>query len=324
MNTIRRSLRALAGLWLVSALPAAGQSASLSVDKLATTNPAVAGQNLGYQITVSSEGPDDALNVQLSEPLPAGTTFVSLSAPAGWSCATPAVGASGTVTCTKATFVPGSEILLLTVAIAPSTPRGILTNVVTVSSTTADPDANDNVSSLDTTLVAPAFVTATKVGPTSAPPGAPITYTIVLSNAGPGLQDGTGDEFTDVLPPALTLVSASATSGTAVATIGTNTVTWDGQIPAGGSVTITIQATLGAAAIPGTTVLNQGSLATDVVGDGSNAGPGLTDDPRIPGQAPDPTPLGVATVSSIPTLGEWGLIALAALLAAAGSRRLSA
>ena len=49
----------------------------------------------------------------------------------------------------------------------------------------------------------------------------PITYTVVLTNAGPNTQsDNPGDELTDVLPASLTLVSASATSGTAVATIG--------------------------------------------------------------------------------------------------------
>ena len=63
-------------------------------------------------------------------------------------------------------------------------------------------------------------VSATKTAGTFAA-GRRVTYTIVLTNAGPGAQpDNPGDEFTDVLPAQLTLVAASATSGTAVATVG--------------------------------------------------------------------------------------------------------
>src|SRR4030095_13993683 len=105
------------------------------------------------------------------------------------------------------------------------------------------------------------------------------SYTVVLSNAGPGAQpDAAGDEFTDLLPSALTLVSASATSGTATANTGTNTVTWNGTIPAGGSVTVTIQATLSSVALPGSTVSNQGNVAYDGDGDGTNDAAAATDD----------------------------------------------
>ena len=45
--------------------------------------------------------------------------------------------------------------------------------------------------------------------------GGTITYTIVLTNNGTGVQgDNAGNEFTDTLPAGLTLVSANATSGT--------------------------------------------------------------------------------------------------------------
>ena len=61
-----------------------------------------------------------------------------------------------------------------------------------------------------------------------------MTYTIVLHNGGSSASpDSATHELTDVLPLALTLVSATATSGTAVATPATNTVTWDGAIAAG-------------------------------------------------------------------------------------------
>ena len=49
--------------------------------------------------------------------------------------------------------------------------------------------------------------------------GGTVTYTVTLTNTGTGAQaDNAGNEFTDTLPAALTLVSATATSGTAAAT----------------------------------------------------------------------------------------------------------
>ena len=83
-------------------------------------------------------------------------------------------------------------------------------------------------------------------------------------------------------------MSATATSGTAVANVGTNTVTWNGSIPAGGSVTFTINATILPAAA-GTTVSNQGTIAFDGDGNGTNEQSGQTDDPGKPGAADSTT-----------------------------------
>jgi uncharacterized repeat protein (TIGR01451 family) len=113
--------------------------------------------------------------------------------------------------------------------------------------------------------------------------GGAITYTVTLTNTGTAAQaDNPGDEFTDVLPAQLTLVSATATAGTAVTTIGTNTVTWNGSLALlGGSATITIHATID----PGTagaTVNNQGSIAFDADGNGTNEASAVTDNPSTP------------------------------------------
>src|SRR5690606_11974880 len=97
-----------------------------------------------------------------------------------------------------------------------------------------------------------------------------------------------GDEFTDVLPSGLTLVSASATSGTAVASLGTNTVTWNGSLaPLGGSAAITITATIDNGT-QGTQISNQGTVSYDSDSNGTNDATVLTDDPGVPG-ANDPT-----------------------------------
>ena len=120
-------------------------------------------------------------------------------------------------------------------------------------------------------VVSPATVSGTKTVAGTFVAGGNVTYTIGLFNAGPNAQfDNPGNEFVDVLPPQLQLVGVSATSGTAVATVGTNTVTWNGAIPANSSVTVTITATINPTG-GGQIILNQGTTNIDAAGNGTTS-----------------------------------------------------
>jgi uncharacterized repeat protein (TIGR01451 family) len=143
-----------------------------------------------------------------------------------------------------------------------------------------------------------AAVSATKTVAGTFQVGGTVTYTVTLTNNGTGTAgDNAGSEFSDVLPAGLTLVSALATSGTAVATIATNTVTWDGSLALlGGSVTLTITATVNPGTA-GSTITNQGTAAFDADLDGTNESAVLTDDPALGGAA-DPTSFTVASASA--------------------------
>jgi len=156
-----------------------------------------------------------------------------------------------------------------------------------------------------------AIVTATKTVNGGVRVGQKLSYTIVLTNSGNLAQaDNTGAEFTDVLPPTLTLVSATASSGTATATVGANTVTWNGTIPAsGGTVTITINAKVAGPA--GATITNQGACSYDSNGDTANDAACVTDNPAT-GTAGDPTTVTAqgASIVEVPTLSEVGLALL--------------
>ena len=290
-------------------------SADLSVTKVDTPDPVTAGQNITYTITVTNAGPSNAAAASLSDTLPAGTTFVSLPAVAGWSCTTGA-----TISCSNPSFAPGSAIFTLTVAVDPGVASGtVLSNTATTSSSTSDPNPGNEQATATTTVGGGPILSATKTASGSFLPGSTVTYTVVITNVGNAVQpDLAGDEFTDVLPSPLTLVSASATSGTAVANVGTNSVTWNGSLLPGASTTLTIQATLAIVAAPGTTVSNQGTVAFDADGNGSNEASAPTDDPSTqPGG--DATSFVVASqsIAEIPALDGFGLAALAALLAAA-------
>ncbi|HEV7509464.1 MAG TPA: S8 family serine peptidase [Thermoanaerobaculia bacterium] len=131
-------------------------------------------------------------------------------------------------------------------------------------------------------------------------PGGTVTYTVILTNSGGMAQpDNPGAEFFDVLPPCLTLLSATSSSGTAVANAGTNTVTWNGSIPAAtfspvllGSrpimLTITVKAprihslrsiSLDEIACSCGLISNQGTISFDADANGTNETNRVTDDP---------------------------------------------
>ncbi len=296
------------------------QSADVSVTKVDTPDPVTAGERLTYTITVQNAGPDTATTVGLSDTLPAGTTFVSLSAPGGWSCTTPAVGANGTVGCSIAAFPVGSATFTIVVTVDWLTPVGtVLWNAATLYSVTPDPDSEDRSSTVTTTVVSPARLSATKAVSGSYRPGGTVIYAIDLRNAGPGMQlDNPGDELVDVLPAELALVSASANSGTVVATVGTNTVTWNGTLVAGGVTTITIRATVRAGTLPGASVTNQASIAYDLDGNGTNEASGTSDDPATT-TAGDPTTFVALAEPTIPAVGDLGLALLGLLVAIGGA-----
>jgi uncharacterized protein len=123
----------------------------VQVTKVAAPNPVVPGQNLTYAITVTNAGPDPAESVSLSDTLPIGTTFVSLVSPGGWSCATPAVGAGGLVSCVRASMSVGSAVFTLTVAVSPAA-VGTVSNAATVSATTADANPGNDISISNVTV----------------------------------------------------------------------------------------------------------------------------------------------------------------------------
>lgn len=297
-------------------------SADLSVTKTDSPDPVSAGANLTYTITVTNAGPSNAATVSLNDTLPAGTTFQSLAAEAGWSCVTPAVGAGGLVTCSIASMAPGAAVFTLVVNVDAGVPGAtVLSNTATVTSPTPDPDSGDLSSTATTTVTSAASLTATKTVSGTARVGGTITYTIVLTNGGPAAQgDNPGDELFDQLPPELDLVSANATSGTVVADTINDTVSWNGSLAAMESVTITITTTV-LSGNPGDVITNQAAINYDADGNGSNESSGVSDDPGVAGGG-DPTgiQLVAGSVVEIPTVNEVGLALLALVMAMMAAR----
>ncbi len=264
-----------------------GASADLSITKTDGVTTVTAGGSTTYTITASNAGPSNASGATVADTFPASLTCT-------WTCA----GAGGG-TCTAAgsgnindtvNLPSGGSVTYTAICAISGAASGTLSNTATVTAPAGvtDPTPGNN-SATDSDTINPqgANVSGTKTVSGSFVPGNPVTYTVTLNNSGGAQADNPGNEFTDVLPAQLTLVSATATGGTAVANVGTNTVTWNGALAgSGGSVTITITATL----LPGASgsVSNQGSIAYDSDANGSNDASRVTDDPGT-GAANDPT-----------------------------------
>jgi len=152
--------------------------------------------------------------------------------------------------------------------------------------------------------------------------GGTATYLIALQNPGDfDLVDNPGDEVVDPLPEGLTVLAATADAGLTTVDPDQRTVRWNGPVPAGGTVTVTIQAAIALDA-QGKLLTNQAELAYDADGTGDNETRSLSDDPGADGGT-DPTEfvVGAPSVVEIPTVRPVGLVLLAFLLGGAGFLR---
>jgi len=130
-------------------------------------------------------------------------------------------------------------------------------------------------------------------------PGDVIEYTITLRNVGTGDQgNNDGAEFLDEIPGRTTYVggSATATSGTVDFDAFNNQIIWNGGIPAGDTVTISFEVTIGPDIPYEEIICNQGIVRWDSDKDGINDAQQPTDNPST-AATDDPTCL---TIDPLP------------------------
>jgi uncharacterized repeat protein (TIGR01451 family) len=216
MITPARLILAAALLLVSSLLVFSGvpPAADLSVTKTGPDQGS-ADSDITYTIEVFNAGPDQATNATLSDNVPPDTTFVSLTQTSGptWSCSTPNVGATGTVTCTNSALDSGSDSFFqLVVHVSPQPQGSTITNIATVSEPT-DPNDENNSSSAATFLSATgADLGVTKsVDSPQTLAGSNATFTIQITAGGSAAA--TDATMTDTLPGNMTFVSLNQTSG---------------------------------------------------------------------------------------------------------------
>jgi uncharacterized repeat protein (TIGR01451 family) len=245
-----------------------GQVADLSVLKNA---PALVGPSgeITYTVTISNAGASGANGAVFADATPAGMTNFA------WTCDLATGGAlcpnasgSTAINETIAIFPAGSSLTYTITGTAPA--MGSVTNTATLTapSGVVDPDPSNNSDTTTTALSqtplpATADVSVTKYGPTSVAPNSPLTFKLLVANA--GYVAANGSRLTDAVPAGLTNVTwtCQGAAGGAVCpnASGSNAISETiATFPAGSSLTYLVTGTAGGSG----TINNQVSLIPPV------------------------------------------------------------
>jgi uncharacterized repeat protein (TIGR01451 family) len=138
----------------------------LAITKSGSPNPATVGNQITWTETVTNNGPDGATGVKVADQIPAGTTFVSVSATQG-TCTGGAV-----VSCSLGDMAKGATVTITIVTTANA--AGTITNTTTVVGNESETNTANNTASASV-AVNGAFV------PPKAKPPAAICSTVVAA-----------------------------------------------------------------------------------------------------------------------------------------------
>ena len=143
---ITRSQGAVCDIGAFELIPGSQPLANLAISKTDSDDPVTIGDTVLYIITVNNSGPDKAENVIVTDHLPGSASYVS---------ATPDQGgcghAGGAITCDLGDMSNAGQVNIQ--IFARPTASGIITNNVTVTSDTSDPNLGNNHTSENTTIL---------------------------------------------------------------------------------------------------------------------------------------------------------------------------
>ena len=199
-----------------SAISDVVRSADLTVTKTVTPTPLVPGRNGTYTVTVNNAGPSDAEATFATDPLPEGLTVRS---PGASSTQGSCVLLGRTASCDLGPISSGGQaVITIPVAVDPGFTAGSVLNSASVTSQTPDPDLNNNTGTDTTAVVALADLTLLKTGPADVIAGEPLSWTLLLVNAGPSVAQDV--VVTDPIPAGITGTAVSSTHGSCAITAG--------------------------------------------------------------------------------------------------------
>ncbi len=196
--------------------PAGGNNATSAATTVATgaadlaltmTGPAsvTPGTNVVLTISVTNNGPSDALAASVANPTPAGLTFVSTTG-----------ACSGTFPCTIGTVLVGQTSTITATYLVPSgysAPDPILSTASVSAATTDTIPANDAATVSVPLAAADADLGVTIAAPASVVAGQNVVYTITVTNGGPA--DASSVTLANPTPAGLTFVSNAGACATA-------------------------------------------------------------------------------------------------------------
>ena len=193
------------------------ESADLAVIKVQSPDPLIPGQLGTYTITVENLGPSSAQNVVLTDAIPPQISGAEYSTDSvnffPW-----------TGSLNLGTLAAGEVQIVLIRGLVSANP-GAITNTAIVSSTTPDPNPDNNTSTAISPNEETADISVVKsASPNPVTAGDILTYTLIVSNAGP--DEAQNVMLTDAIPGDLTDVEYSVDNG---ATFNP----WSGSYPIG-------------------------------------------------------------------------------------------
>lgn len=122
------------------------QQVDVAITKSASPTTVTLGGNLTYTLTVTNNGPDTATNVNVTDTLPTGVTFVSATPSQGTASQT-----GGVVTAPLGTLASGASATI-TIVVTPTTANatsGTITNTASVTSTETDTNTANNTAQVN-------------------------------------------------------------------------------------------------------------------------------------------------------------------------------
>ncbi len=244
-------------------------SADLGIVKTVDSAQLTAGGTGRYRVEVTNSGPSDALNVIVTDQLPAGLTYAGgLTSATGdtWSC-TPSATVTGQVDCTLdsdlGTLPDGGDTWFEFDVDVASSVTSTVTNTATVSSDTDDgnPDNDTSTAQQDPFVQTNISIAKSHATATVYRVGDEVTFTVTVTND--GIADAANVSVEDTLPADVTYARVENDTGWTVTgpdASGVLTLTLDDPLPSGATPvtrSIDVIVVLDAGSVPG--------VANDVV-----------------------------------------------------------
>ena len=197
----------------------------LKIEMTDYPDPVTAGEQLTYYITVTNQGPDDAIGVVVSDTLPTG---VSGSVTSG--CAEDPVGVP---ICSLGSIAASNSASYSITMTVDNNTTETLTNSAQVNASTTLVNPDDDIIHETTTVNVESDLAITKLvsshveqltDTVSVDPSSVVTFTLIVSNNGPS-SVVSGTQVTDMIPTGLTFESFVSATGGNFGNTG-NQITW--------------------------------------------------------------------------------------------------
>ncbi len=188
---------------------------------IAKTGPAVVspGATITWTLTVTNNGPGNSSGFAVNDAVPAGVTNVTSPTPG---CTV----AGNNVQCAEAALANGGTFTITLSGRAPSTNGTCVTNTATVTGNEADPNADNNSSSVQTCTTPAITVVKSASVTTFSTAGTVVTYSYLVTNTSTTAgQNLTAVKVTDPMPGLSAITCPRTTLGPGVSTTCTATYT---------------------------------------------------------------------------------------------------